>query len=126
MFLFVFLVVNSVTLLALGILLARNIWCMGGNVTAIEGWEIGRHGTLVRRARAKGGYLDGPDGMKIRIRKQEFPYDIGIYQNFRQGMGGTPLLWLWPFTPTPHNDSGLEFETNGFEGNYMMIMFQYY
>ncbi len=115
-FLFIFLIVNSVTLFALGILLARNIWCLGGNFTTIEGWEIERHETLVRRARARGGYLDGPDGMRIRIRKQEFPYDIGIYQNIRQGMGGTPLLWLWPFAATPSNKSGLKFDINGFEG----------
>lgn len=115
-FLFIFLIVNSLTLFALAILLARNIWCLGGNVTTIEGWEIERHQTLVRRARVLGGYLDGPDGMRVKIRKQEFPYDIGILQNMRQGMGGTPLLWLWPFTATPSIESGLDFETNGFEG----------
>ena len=115
--LFVLSIVNSVTLLALGILLARSIWCLGGNVTTIEGWEVERHETLVYRARKHGGYLDGPDGTKIRIRKQEFPYDIGVYQNIQQGMGGNPLLWLWPFAATPSNDSGLDFETNGFEGN---------
>ena len=115
-FLFIYFVVNSVTLFALSILFARNIWCLGGNVTTIESWEIERHESLVRRARSKGGYLDGPDGMKVHIRKQEFPYDIGIYQNFRQGMGGMPFLWLWPFAATPSNASGLVFETNGFEG----------
>ncbi|CAD6592542.1 MAG: Palmitoyltransferase [Alectoria sarmentosa] len=113
--LFIFLVANSFILFALAILLARNIWCLGGNVTTIEGWEIERHETLVHRARARGGYLDGPDGTRVNIRKQEFPYDIGILQNMRQGMGGTPLLWLWPFTATPSNESGLDFEINGFE-----------
>ena len=107
---------NSITLFALAILLARSIWCLGGNVTTIEGWEIERHETLVRRARVLGGYLDGPDGTRLNLRKQEFPYDIGILQNMKQGMGGTPLLWLWPFTATPSNESGLVFETNGFEG----------
>lgn len=115
-FLFIFFVVNSITLFALAILLARNIWCLGGNVTTIEGWEIERHETLVRRARSLGGYLDGADGMRIKIRKQEFPYDIGILSNIRQGMGSTFWLWLWPLTPTPSNESGLAFETNGFEG----------
>jgi len=116
-FLFLFLVVNSMTLFALAILLARNIWCLGGNVTTIEGWEIERHETLVYRARKLGGYLNGPDGMRLRLQKQEFPYDIGIYQNIRQGMGSNPLFWLWPFASTPSNQSGLTFETNGFEGN---------
>lgn len=54
--------------------------------------------------------------MRIKIRKQEFPYDVGILDNMRQGMGSIPLLWLWPFAATPSNDSGLNFETNGFEG----------
>ena len=85
-------------------------------MTTIEGWEIERHETLVRRARLLGGYLDGPDGTKVRIRKQEFPYDIGILRNMRQGMGGTLWLWIWPFLATPSNKSGLYFETNGFEG----------
>jgi palmitoyltransferase len=53
----------------------------------IEGWEIERHETLLRRARRTGGFLDGPDGMRVQIRRQEFPYDIGIWQNFKQGMG---------------------------------------
>ncbi|KAL9579344.1 MAG: hypothetical protein Q9203_006737 [Teloschistes exilis] len=96
-------------------MLVRNIWILGSNVTTIEGWEIERHETLVRRANARGGYLDGPDGMRIRITKHEFPYDVGIYQNARQGMGSTLLLWLWPFAPSPSSATGLEFETNGFE-----------
>ncbi len=115
-FLFVFILVNSTTLFALALLFARNIWCLGGNVTTIEGWEIERHENLVHRARKQGGYLDGPDGTRIRIQKQEFPYDIGIYANIRQGMSSNPLLWLWPLAPTPTNESGQDFDTNGFEG----------
>ena len=113
---FIFFVVNSTTLFAIAVLLLRNLWCLGGNVTTIEGWEIERHETLVRRARARGGYLHGPDGIRVKIGRQEFPYDIGILRNIRQGMGGSLLSWLWPFTATPSNESGLEFETNGFEG----------
>ena len=94
----------------------RNVWVLGSNVTTIEGWEIERHETLVRRAKKRGGYLDGPDGIKIRIVKQEFPYDVGIYQNIRQSMGRWPLLWLLPFAPTLSNVDGLFPETNGFEG----------
>lgn len=116
-----FLVVNSITLFALTILLVRHIWCLGGNVTTIESWEIERHETLVRRARARGGYLEGPDGVRVRIRKQEFPYDIGILPNIRQGMGGSVLSWLWPLTATPSNESGLNFETNEFEGTASLI-----
>ena len=114
--LFALVVTNTITVAALAILLARNIWCLSVNTTTIEGWEIERHEGLVRRARKLGGYLHGPNGVKVRIQKQEFPYDIGIYANIRQGMGSNPLFWLWPFTGTPSNDSGADFETNGFEG----------
>ena len=115
-FLFVISIVNSTTLFALSVLLVRNIWTLGANVSTIEGWEIERHETLLRRAKVLGGYLDGPDGIKVKITRQEYPYDIGIYQNFKQGMGGSFIFWLWPFAATPSIESGLEFETNGFEG----------
>lgn len=85
--LFVLFIVNSFTLFALSILLIRTVWMLCANTTTIEGWEISRHRTLVRRAKVFGGFLDGPDGTKIRIRKQEFPYDIGIWKNMRDGMG---------------------------------------
>lgn len=115
-FLFVFIVVDSVTLFALSILLAHNLWSLGGNVTTIESWEVERHETLIERASASGGYLDGPDGTKVKISRHEFPFDIGIFRNIQQGLGGNVLLWLWPLAFTPNNESGLQFETNGFEG----------
>jgi palmitoyltransferase len=97
------------------ILLVRTAWSLGGNVTTIESWEIERHSRLLRRSRVFGGYLDGPNGIKVRIQKQEFPYDIGIWRNITQGMDSSfPLKWLWPFATTPRSN-GLEFETNGFE-----------
>lgn len=95
--LFVVTVVNSITVFALGILLVRNIWCLAVNTTTIEGWEIERHKTLLRRSRHFGGWLEGPDGSKVRIKKQEFPFDIGIWSNIKQGMGTgnvrTPLAF---------------------------------
>lgn len=87
---------NSLTLFALGILLVRTLWSLGANVTTIESWEIERHSTLVHRARYFGGQLDGPDGIKIIIKKQEFPYDIGIFQNIRDGMGGSSNVMRLP------------------------------
>ncbi|KAE8552267.1 hypothetical protein EYB25_006161 [Talaromyces marneffei] len=115
--LFILLVVNSLTLFAVFVLLVRSLWAIGANVTTIESWEIERHKTLLRRARYLGGYLDGPDGMKVRIRKQEFPYDIGILSNVKAGMGGSwnVLSWFWPLASTPDRKSGLEFEVNEFE-----------
>ena len=110
-------VVNSITLTALIILMLRTLWGLGTNVTTIESWEIARHERLVRRAKVLGGYLDGPDGMKVKIEKQEFPYDIGIFKNIQQGMGGSanPLQWLWPFAATPSPKGAHSFQTNGFE-----------
>lgn len=81
------MVVNSLTLFALTILLIRSLWCLATNITTIEGWEIERHEALVRRARHSGGYVNGPDGVRVRIVKQEFPYDIGVWRNLKQGMG---------------------------------------
>lgn len=94
-YLFILLVVNSLTVFALFILLVRNLWSLGGNTTTIESWEIERHKTLLRRARHFGGYLDAPGGVKIHIRKQEFPYDIGIWGNIKAGMGGSANVCLF-------------------------------
>ncbi|KAF2403886.1 zf-DHHC-domain-containing protein [Trichodelitschia bisporula] len=114
--LFALVTLNSFTLFMLTILLIRSLWCLVVNTTTIEGWEIERHETLVRRARYLGGCLNGPDGIRIRITKQEFPYDIGIWRNIVQGMGtSNPLAWFWPFAATPSVESSLSYETNGFE-----------
>ena len=109
-------------LFAIGILLARNIWCLCANVTTIEGWEIERHESLVRRAKVKGGCVDSPDGNRMMITHKEFPYDVGIMRNIRQGMGTSIFLWMFPFAPTPLNQLGLSFETNGFDGTYYWSM----
>ncbi|EXJ78166.1 hypothetical protein A1O3_09327 [Capronia epimyces CBS 606.96] len=113
--LFVLIVVNSLTLFLVSITFLRTVWGLGGNVTTIESWEIERHEQLLRRARVLGGYLDGPDGIRVRLVRQEFPYDIGIWNNIVQGMGTANIFaWFWPFSATPAT-SGVAFETNGFE-----------
>jgi palmitoyltransferase len=95
---------------------------------------------LVRRARVLGGYLDGPDGIRVRIAQQEYPYDIGLWQNVVQGMGTANVLsfspkqpyedtklqmqilaWFWPFSASPTMFSAIHFETNGFEGMYKLF-----
>ncbi|KAH7399273.1 palmitoyltransferase pfa4 [Pyrenochaeta sp. MPI-SDFR-AT-0127] len=114
--LFATLIANSITLFAVGILLIRNLWCLAVNTTTIEGWEIERHRTLLRRARHFGGYLEGADGTQVRIKKQEFPYDIGIWSNIVHGMGtANPISWFNPLASTPSLESGLSFPSNGFE-----------
>jgi palmitoyltransferase len=113
--LFALLVTNTMTLFLVGIMLARAVYGAGGNVTTIEGWEIERHHQLLRRARVLGGYLDGPDGIKVRIERHEFPFDVGIWPNICQAMGTSNFLaWFWPFARGMRTD-GLSFETNGFE-----------
>lgn len=81
--------VNSLTTFGLFVLLLRSLWSIGSNTTTIETWEIERHATLVRRARVLGGYLQGPGGIRVQIKKQEYPYDIGIWANIKQSMGGS-------------------------------------
>ncbi len=78
---------NSLTLFAVSTMLVRSIWSLAVNTTTIEGWEIDRHHALLRRARTMGGFVYGPDGTKVLIRRQEFPYDVGIWRNITQGMG---------------------------------------
>lgn len=113
--LFVLIIANSMTLLLVSITFFRTFYNLGCNVTTIESWEIERHEQLLRRARVFGGVLDGPDGIKVRIVKQEFPYDIGIWRNVCQTMGTSNIIaWFWPFSRTP-TTNGLVFETNGFE-----------
>ena len=87
--LFVLIIANTITLFALSVLLIRSAWSLAANTTTIEGWEIDRHHALVRRARILGGYAYGPDGIRVRVKRQEFPYDIGIWKNIKQGMGGS-------------------------------------
>ncbi|THW02645.1 zf-DHHC-domain-containing protein [Aureobasidium pullulans] len=114
--LFFIIALNSVVVFALFVLLLRTLWCLGANTTTIEGWEIERHETLLRRAKYLGGVLEGPNGAKVRITRQEYPWDIGIFSNIAQGMGSwNPLAWFWPFSFTPSIESGLEFEDNGLE-----------
>lgn len=98
--LFVLLFANSMTLFVLSILLIRTIWSIAQNTTTIEGWEIDRHKTILRRARVLGGFLEGPDGQRVFVRRQEFPYDIGFWGNFKQGLGGTSnVKFLIPLRP---------------------------
>jgi palmitoyltransferase len=83
-------------LFALVVMFGKSVWSMMWNVTTIEEWEIDRHKTLLRRARVTGGYLDGPDGMQVRITRQEYPFDIGIWENLKQGMGTSNVRPTYP------------------------------
>ena len=82
-------VANSIALFALSILLIRTLWCLGGNMTSIESWEIDRHESVLERSRANGGYVSAPGGRQIKVVRHEYPYDIGIWQNIAHGMGSS-------------------------------------
>lgn len=79
--------VNAIAGFGVFILLLRTMWCLGSNMTTIEGWEMERHEALLRRAKRHGGFVSWPGGVKARIVRHEFPYDIGIFSNIAQGMG---------------------------------------
>jgi palmitoyltransferase len=114
--LLVLLVVNSITLFALSILLVRATYSLAINTTMIESWEIERHDALVERSRKTGGYVYANGGQRMRIVRQEFPYDIGIWKNLCQGMGtSNVLLWFLPFGGAPSIASAANYEVNGFE-----------
>ena len=113
--LFALIMFNFLTLFMVGVMFLRAVYSLATNVTTIEGWEVERHEQLLRRARVMGGYLDGPDGIRVKITRHEFPYDIGIWQNIRDGMGTSNIVaWFWPFGFSMRTH-GLNFETNGFE-----------
>lgn len=113
--LFMLIATNSITLFLVGIMFFRGIYMIATNVTTIEGWELERHEQLLRRARVMRGYLDGPDGIRVKIERHEYPYDIGIWQNMRDNMGTANIFaWFWPLARGIRTD-GMTFETNGFE-----------
>lgn len=113
--LFLLIIVNSLTLFMVGITFIRALYALCTNVSTIESWEIERHEQLLRRAKVLGGYLEGPDGSRVRIRRHEFPFDIGIARNMAAVMDSSnPISWLFPLARTP-TSSGVTFETNGFE-----------
>ncbi|KAH6669338.1 DHHC palmitoyltransferase-domain-containing protein [Halenospora varia] len=114
--LLVLLLVNSITLFALSILWIHAIHSMCINTTMIENWEIERHEVVVERARKNGGYIQTNSGVKMRVEKQEFPYDVGVWKNLCQAMG-TPniVMWILPFGGGPNVKTAGTFEENGFE-----------
>lgn len=115
--LLIIVVLTSFTLFMLSLLLGRTLWSAALNMTTIESWEIERHEALLRRSRVLGGYLVGPDGEKVHLQRQEFPWDVGIWTNLCQAFGSrNPFLWLWPFAKSPSVESGLSFEHNEIDG----------
>lgn len=118
----VLLLLDAPVTLVLIVLFVRTIAQAAEGYTTIETWELERHHALVR---------------KKLVRKQVFPYDIGIWDNLVVAFGGVWFFPLWwnPFarspvvgavrpltsTTTSSNSqgrgvlAGLEWEVNGFE-----------
>lgn len=114
--LLVMLATTTMMIFALSILLVTAANSLILNTMMIEHWEIERHEALIERARYMGGFVYGPGGVRVRIKRQEFPYDIGMWKNLVQGMGTSNVLaWFLPWGGAPSSESGWEFETNGFE-----------
>jgi len=114
--LLVLMCVNSLTLFALSILLIRAAYSLAMNTTMIESWEIERHEALVNRSRKTGGYVYANGGQRMRVERQEYPYDIGIWKNLSQGMGMDVVpMWFLPFGGAPSIKSAANYEVNGFE-----------
>jgi len=114
--LLVLVIANSITLFALSILLIRATYSLATNTTMIESWEIERHDALVERSKKMGGYVYANGGQKMRVERQEFPYDIGIWKNLCQGMGtSNVLMWFMPFGGAPSVHGAADWEVNGFE-----------
>jgi palmitoyltransferase len=114
--LLVLLAATTMMMFALSVLLVTAVNSLMFNTMMIEHWEIERHEALIERARYMGGFVYGPGGIRVRIKRQEFPYDIGIWKNIVQGMGTNNVLaWVLPWGGGPSSDAGWAFETNGFE-----------
>ncbi|KAF3168419.1 Palmitoyltransferase [Orbilia oligospora] len=108
----VLLLANTLTDFAIIVLWIRIIANITEGYTTIEWWEQERHNALVRR--------------KV-VRRQLYPFDIGIYSNICLFMNGGVFTWWFPFLPnravgeggTGGNGGGLRYEVNGFEKTWL-------
>ncbi|KAG0297364.1 Palmitoyltransferase [Linnemannia gamsii] len=91
-FLAVNILVDGIVLLAVGILCIYHLWSLMTNTSTIEVWEQEKVEAMVKKG---------------KLRKAKFPYDVGCLRNYRQILGESFLLWLWP---QPMQGSGTEFE----------------
>ncbi|KAK6330201.1 Palmitoyltransferase [Orbilia blumenaviensis] len=104
------LLVNTLTDFAIIVLWIRIIANISEGYTTIEWWEQERHNALVRRQ---------------AVRRQVYPFDIGIYANICLFMNGGILTWWFPFLPNrPVGEGnayggGLRYEVNGFEKTWL-------
>lgn len=68
------------------------------------------------RSKKTGGFVYANGGQRMRVERQEFPYDVGFWRNICQGMGSSfPPMWFIPFAGGPGVESARDWEENGFE-----------
>lgn len=110
----VLLLTDLLVTFSLVILYCRTVYSTCEGYTTIESWEQDRHDALVRQR---------------RVRRQQFPYDVGIWDNLCSAYHGNPnvLSWVWPLARTKAVGEevkgsnglrllgGLEYEVNGYE-----------
>ncbi|KAK6332779.1 Palmitoyltransferase [Orbilia brochopaga] len=106
------LLFNTLTDVAIIVLWLRIVANIIEGYTTIECWEQERHTALVKRK---------------TVRRQAFPFDIGIYENLSLFMGGGILTWLLPVIPNRSvgegtdgsGSGGLRYEINGYEKSWL-------
>ncbi|KAK6533161.1 Palmitoyltransferase [Arthrobotrys megalospora] len=104
------LLVNTLTDFAIIVLWIRIVANIVEGYTTIEWWEQERHNSLVRRQ---------------VVRRQVYPFDIGIYSNICLFMNGGIFTWWFPFLPNRSigegetYGGGLRWEVNGFEKSWL-------
>ncbi|RPB27075.1 zf-DHHC-domain-containing protein [Terfezia boudieri ATCC MYA-4762] len=112
-YLIITILVNTLTAFSLTLLTLRTLHSTAEGTTTIEEWEKARHASLVRR--------------KV-VKRVVFPWDIGIWENLIEAMGGGKWwVWWWVGAKTRKvwkkrtgkrgkNVSGsVRWEVNGFE-----------
>lgn len=132
----VLVLVNGLTVFALGLLLFTTVRGWVFNSTMIEDWEVERHEAVLGRMvdyedDEDGGGGDGGRGfwgddgaaLRQRLERIEYPYDLGVFANMAQAMGTRNVLrWFLPVfggapvinNETPGKGAGWEWEENGF------------
>ncbi|KAK3300184.1 DHHC palmitoyltransferase-domain-containing protein [Chaetomium fimeti] len=134
-------VVNGMTVVALGVMLYTTVRGWVFNCTLIEEWEVERHEAVLGRMAKMGGgggggggdgegegdgglfWGDGDAAMRQALARIEYPYDLGVFANMAQAMGTRNVLrWFLPVfgggpvvdNKTPGKGVGWEWEENGF------------
>jgi palmitoyltransferase len=78
-----------ITCFAITVLLVRFFIQVATNTTTIESWENEKYEASMERLRRK---------HKTWYKQLAYPYDIGLWENLKEGLGRNPLAWLYVFS----------------------------